>query len=157
MAVAQGVAESELALAQAGGAPLAALSHADPAVQEERRAWIAALSDPDAAFRAEASPRGSMRRARTSVARRLAWAIEWLIAWTVDLARVAAGAAPGRIPDAARALATLASRVAPVALFGYHRSLLQQRAQLAHPLVPRLVAEALLDRLPGILPDDGRQ
>jgi hypothetical protein len=34
--------------------------------------------------------------------------------------------------------------VAPVELFRYHRSLLGQRALLAHPLTPRLVAEALL-------------
>jgi hypothetical protein len=34
--------------------------------------------------------------------------------------------------------------VAPLPLFRYHRSLLQERAQIAHPLQPRLVAEALL-------------
>jgi hypothetical protein len=34
--------------------------------------------------------------------------------------------------------------VAPVLLFRYHRLLLGQRALLAHPLQPRLVAEALL-------------
>ena len=141
--VAQGVAEPDLALAQAGGAPLAALSHADAAVQEERRAWVAALSDPGRlsatrlAARIDAAGKDE-RRAR------LAWAIEWLLAWTVDLARVAAGASVRQNPDAARALWALAGRVAPVPLFRYHRSLLRQRALLAHPLVPRLVAEALL-------------
>ena len=35
-------------------------------------------------------------------------------------------------------------RVAPPALFRYHRSLLQQRTLLQHPLQPRLVAESLL-------------
>jgi hypothetical protein len=34
--------------------------------------------------------------------------------------------------------------VARVPLFRYYQSLLQQRALLAHPLQPRLVAEALL-------------
>jgi hypothetical protein len=34
--------------------------------------------------------------------------------------------------------------VAALPLFRYHRSLLEQRALLAHPLTPRLVAEALL-------------
>jgi hypothetical protein len=34
--------------------------------------------------------------------------------------------------------------VAAIPLFRYHRSLLEQRALLAHPLQPRLVAEALL-------------
>ena len=141
--VAQGVTEPDLALAQAGGAPLAALSHADRAVQDERRAWIAALSDParlspaKLAARIDAAGKDE-RRAR------LAWAIEWLVTWTVDLARAASGAGVRQNPDAARALSTLAARVAPLRLFGYHRALLQQRAQLAHPLVPRLVAEALL-------------
>jgi len=141
--VAQGVSEPDVALALAGGAPLAALSHADPGVQDERRAWIAALSDParlsptKLAARIDAAGKDERRP-------RLAWAIEWLAAWTADLARVASGAGARQNPDAARALAALAPRVAPVRLFGYHRALLQQRAQLAHPLVPRLVAEALL-------------
>ncbi len=140
---AQGVAQPELALAQARGAPLAALSHADPSVQDERRAWIAALSDPG-----RLSPTGLAARidagGKDERRARLAWVIEWLIAWTVDLARVASGGAVRQNPDASRALAALAQRVAPVALFRYHRSLLQERLQLAHPLVPRLVAEALL-------------
>jgi hypothetical protein len=41
-------------------------------------------------------------------------------------------------------LVALASRVARVPLFRYYRTLLEQRALLAHPLQPRLVAEALL-------------
>ena len=140
---AQGVPDPELALAQAGGAPLAAFAHADPGVREERRAWVAALSDPDRlsvtilAARIDAAGKEE-RRAR------LAWVVDWLIAWTADLARVGAGGAARQNPDAARALSVLASRVAPVPLFRYHRSLLRQRALVAHPLVPRLVAEALL-------------
>ena len=140
---AQGAPDPELTLAQAGGAPLAALAHADPGVREERRAWVAALSDPDRlsvtmlAARIDAAGKEE-RRAR------LAWVVDWLIAWTADLARVAAGGAARQNPDAARALSVLASRVAPVPLFRYHRSLLRQRALVAHPLVPRLVAEALL-------------
>jgi hypothetical protein len=35
-------------------------------------------------------------------------------------------------------------RVAPIALFRYHRALLQQRAMQSHPLQSRLVAEAML-------------
>jgi DNA polymerase-3 subunit delta' len=42
----QGVADPALALAQAGGAPLSALAHADPAFVAERRLWLTALSDP---------------------------------------------------------------------------------------------------------------
>ncbi len=49
-----------------------------------------------------------------------------------------------RIPTRRRRCERLAARVAPIALFRYHRSLLRQRAMLAHPLQPRLVAEAVL-------------
>ena len=140
---AQGVAVPELALAQAAGAPLRALAHADPQVQDERRAWLGALGAPDQlsvsrlAARIDAGGKDE-RRAR------LAHALEWLIAWTSDLARIAAGATPRQNPDAVESLQRLAARVAPVALFRYHRSLLRHRAMEAHPLQPRLVAEAML-------------
>ncbi len=140
---AQRVAAPDLALAQAAGAPLDALAHADPAVQAERRAWLVALGQPERlpvptlAARIDAGGKDE-RRAR------LAHALEWLIAWTADLARVVAGDAARQNPDAAEPLQRLAAQVAPIALFRYHRSLLRQRAMLAHPLQPRLVAEAVL-------------
>lgn len=140
---AQGVPDPALALAQAGGAPLLALSYADRALLAERAAWLAALAEPDRlvtfelAARVEAAGK-SERKAR------LAHAIEWLVAWTTDLARLVAGDQARLNPDMAAALARLAPRVAPVPLFRYHRLLLAQRALLAHTLAPRLVAEALL-------------
>ena len=140
---AQGVARPDLALARAAGAPLAALAHADPHVEAERSAWIADLVLPTRlsasilAARIEAAGK-DQRKAR------LAHALDWLIGWTADLARVAAGDAARQNPEAAEPLERLATQVAPIALFRYHRSLLQQRALLAHPLQPRLVAEALL-------------
>ena len=139
----QGVKAPELVLAQASGAPLRAIAQADPAVQEERRAWIAALTAPETlsvprlAARIDAGGKDE-RKAR------LSRALEWLLAWTSDLARIAAGDAARQNPDAAAALQRLAPRVAPIALFRYHRSLLQRRAIEAHPLQPRLVAEAML-------------
>jgi DNA polymerase-3 subunit delta' len=140
---ARGVEAPDVVFAQAAGAPLRALALSDPGVQGERRAWLAALAVPDRmsvlalAARIDAGGKEE-RRAR------LAHALEWLIAWTADLARVAAGGAVRLNPDAAAALERLATRVAPVALFRYHRSLLQQRAIQAHPLQSRLVAEAML-------------
>lgn len=139
----QGVPDAAAVLAQAGGAPLLARELADPAAQDERREWLAALGRPKAlspvalAARIDAAPKDERKL-------RLAWALDWLGAWTADLARVAAGGAPLRNPDFAAALAALAPAVAPVALFRYHRSLLRQRALVAHPLQPRLVAEATL-------------
>jgi len=60
------------------------------------------------------------------------------------LSRVAAGGAAARNADFAAALHPLAATVAPIPLFRYHRTLLRQRALIAHPLQPRLVAEAML-------------
>ncbi|MBK9116238.1 MAG: DNA polymerase III subunit delta' [Betaproteobacteria bacterium] len=140
---AQGVPDPAAVLAQAGGAPLLARLLADPAAQDERRQWLAALAKPKAlspvalAARLEAAPKDERKL-------RLGWALDWLGAWTADLARVAAGGTPARNPDFASALSALAPAVAPAALFRYHRSVLRQRALVAHPLQPRLVAETML-------------
>jgi DNA polymerase-3 subunit delta' len=140
---AQGVTDAAAILAQAGGAPLRALDFADRAWQEERGVWLAALAKPSTlpavalAARVEAGQREERKD-------RLGLAIDWLLAWTADLARAAAGAPPLRNPDFADALLALAATVAPVALFRYHRLLLRQRALVAHPLQPKLVAESLL-------------
>jgi DNA polymerase-3 subunit delta' len=140
---ARGVADPAAALAQAGGAPLLALAHADAATQAERRTWQDALADPARlpvialAQRIESAGKDFRRP-------RLALALDWLIAWTADLARVNAGGTARRNPECAAKLAALAPQVAPIGLFRYHRTLLRQRALLAHPLTPRLVAEALL-------------
>ena len=140
---ARGVANAGTVLAQAGGAPLLALALADPAWQEERGVWLSALAKPKSlpavalAARLEAGARDGRKD-------RLGLAIDWLAAWTADLARVSAGGEPLRNPDFGEALRGLRGAVAPVALFRYHRSLMRQRALVAHPLQPRLVAETLL-------------
>jgi DNA polymerase-3 subunit delta' len=137
------VANPGLVLAQAGGAALAALTLGQPETQQERHAWLSALARPERlsvvqmASRFEQGPRDERKS-------RLARAVDWLLAWTADLARVAAGQAAQRNPDFADALSALATRVAPLPLFRYHRAVLEQRALLAHPLQPRLVAESLL-------------
>lgn len=140
-----GIANAAAVLAQADGAPLAALRLADPAWQEERGVWLAALAKP-ASLPAVALASRVESGARDERRDRLALAIDWLAAWTSDLARVAAGGSPRRNPDFAAALAALAPSVARPALFRYHRTLAEQRALVAHPLAPRLVAESLLLR-----------
>jgi DNA polymerase-3 subunit delta' len=140
---AQGAAPADLLLALASGGPLAALPLGDEGVQQERRAWLGSLARPQElrvtglAARVE----GGGREERKG---RLAQVVEWLLAWVGDLARVRAGGRPALNIDFAQELTRLAPQVAPIALFRYHRSLLQQRLLLGHPLQPRLVAEALL-------------
>ena len=139
----QRVADAASVLAQAGGAPLAALSLADAETQSERRTWLAALARPDRLPVVQIASRVEMG-GREERRHRLALAVDWVLAWSADLARVATGAAPQRNPDFAEALSQLAPRVARPALFRYHRAVLEHRALLAHPLQPRLVAESLL-------------
>ena len=140
---AHGAREAAALLAQAHGAPLAALAIAEPGYQAERAAWLTALASPRAlsplllSARIEAAPRDE-RKAR------LAAAIDWLLAWCADLAAVTAGGRPERNVDFADRIAALGRSVARISLFRYHRALLEQRALLSHPLQPRLVAEALL-------------
>jgi DNA polymerase III subunit delta' len=140
---AQGVRAPDALLAQAGGAPLRAQALADAGYQAERTAWLEALGSPRTlspvalSARIEAAPRDE-RKAR------LGFAVDWLIGWTTDLAAVAAGGAVVRNVDFAQPLGRLAAAVARVPLSRYHRALLEARARLAHPLAPRLVAEALL-------------
>ena len=140
---AQGVRDPASVLAQAGGAPLAALMLASTSLQAERNVWLAALASPRTmsasavAARIDQAPRED-RKAH------LADVIDWISAWCTDLARVAAGSQPRHNPDQTQALAKLGKAVALRPLFRYHRAVIEQRAQLAHPLQPRLVAEALL-------------
>ena len=149
---AQGVRDAANALAEAGGAPYAAL--AQSVLQAERAAWIAALAEP-AQLSAPALAARIDLASRDERKDRLAAAIDWLLAWTADLARVAAGGAPRRNLEAGAALVALARQVARVPLSRYHRSLLRHRARLSHPLTPRLVAEALLLEYQGLFDHGG--
>jgi DNA polymerase-3 subunit delta' len=139
----QGSVAPEQVLAQAHGAPLAALALADATLQDERRGWLTALAEPRAlspsalAVRIDAVPREARRDALAAI-------VDWLIAWSVDLARVAARVPAAANTDFAQALEALAPKVARISLSRYHRTLLRARARLAHPLTPRLTLEALL-------------
>jgi DNA polymerase-3 subunit delta' len=152
---AQGVAAPAPLLAQARGAPLAALALAAAGYQDERAHWLRALAAPGTLEAATLAARidDAPREARKD---RLAAAIDWMLDWSVDLARLRAGGVARVNPDWSAQLAALAPKVAPLPLFRYHRELTRQRALLAHPLTPRLVAEALLlQYLTLFLADDG--
>ena len=94
---AQGCGDPGRALAQADGAPLAAMALADADYQAERSVWMKALAAPSKlapgalGARVEAGPREARKD-------RLAAAIDWLAAWCADLARVRAGGTPVQNP-----------------------------------------------------------
>ena len=141
--IAHGIDAPDGALAQAHGAPLRALALADAQYQAERNAWIGAFATPATlevaamGARIDAAPREQRKEVLAAI-------VDWLLGWCSDLARVHAGAAPVAHAGFEKPLRELAASVAPAALFRYHRQLLTQRALLAHPLSPRLVAEALM-------------
>jgi DNA polymerase-3 subunit delta' len=139
----QQVANPDIVLAQAGGAPFVAAAIAQRGLESERNAWLDALSDPRTLSPVALGARLELG-GRDQRRERLAAAVDWLVAWTADLARVRAGGAAARNPERRPALAVLATQVARLPLFRYHRSLLEQRTLIGHPLQPRLVAEALL-------------
>jgi DNA polymerase-3 subunit delta' len=147
----QHIKRPSLVLAQAGGAPLLALTLADDVVQRDRDVLLADLTRPERlspvsiGARLEALPKDERKP-------QMAHAVYWLLTWIADLAAVHAGGAPRFNPDHAEHLARLASRLAPVALFRYYQTLMRQRALLTHPLQPRLVAEALLIEYRSLFP-----
>jgi DNA polymerase-3 subunit delta' len=140
---AQGADNPQLLLAQAGGAPLLALTLADSAVQRERELLLDDLARPERLAPVAVGARLDAY-ARDERKARLADVVYWLLTWTADLATASSGGIPRFNPDRREILARLARRVAPLKLFRYYRTLLRQRALLGHPLQPRLVAEALL-------------
>jgi DNA polymerase-3 subunit delta' len=140
---AQGAREPQLLLAQAGGAPLLALTLADPVVQRERELLLDQLAQPETLAPVAVGARIDAY-GRDERKARLADVVYWLLTWTADLAAMGSGGSPRFNPDREEALALLGARVARLRLFRYYRMLLEQRALLGHPLQPRLVAEALL-------------
>ena len=140
---AQGAADPPLLLAQAGGAPLKALTMMDEDYQAERARFLRRLAEPRrlSVIALGAEVDGGARAARKA---RLQLWFDWLATWTYDIALCAGGAAPRYHPDFAPQLASLAATVAPAGVLRYHRALLRERALLAHPLNSRLVAENAL-------------
>lgn len=131
----QGVAEPGEVLANAGGAPLAALELAQSG--DDRRRFLAQLRAPD--FDPLALAEQCQRHAPAEI-------VTWMQRWSYDLllSRVA-----GRVRYHAgdeRLIADIARRCSAADLSRYLRSLARARALAGHPLNPKLFAEDLLLR-----------
>ena len=130
----QGVRDPASALAEAGGAPLAA-----------------AIADPDADFRETLLGALAGERAIDPIA--LAEKCEkagatnvcvWLARWTSDLVLCESGLDVRYHPKHSRALKAAAGRMQVAALHAYYRRLMRMRRVSEHPLNTRLFAEELL-------------
>lgn len=138
-----GAADPPLLLAQAGGAPLKALTMNDPTYQAERSRFLSRLAEPRRLSIIGMGGEVDAGARAVKKARLQAW-FDWLATWSFDVAACAAGAAPRYHLDFAPQLSRLAVTVAPLAILRYHRELLRDRALLSHPLNSRLVAENAL-------------
>ncbi|MGQ5523428.1 DNA polymerase III subunit delta' [Chitinimonas sp. PSY-7] len=133
----QGLADAEAHLAEAGGAPLAAVERADAAVLVLRRAFMAELADPrqlDPLTLAEKLDKQKVEVERVT---------DWLSRWVYDLARLGLSGSVRYYPDETNRIAPLAKSLDPVKLMRYHDSVLAARKLASHPLNARLVYEQL--------------
>ena len=132
---AQGIADAEVALGAAGGAPLAAMAFADAQYQSQRKAFVQVLAAADA---------DHLAAAQTFEKSELVNLMTWLQTWVGD---VALSRLTGEVRfhrDQAAAISRIAKRIDLPALFRYESQLRQARRTIHHPLNPRLLLEQLL-------------
>lgn len=130
----QGTENAELALAQAGGAPLLA-ARLDAEYWEQRAAFLRAISAPDFAPLQVAEELRDLPV--TSVVR-------WLQQWSYDLVRHGCARELRYNPDLAEAVARAAEKTEPLQTLRFHREMLRWQRVVNHPLNPRLFLEQLL-------------
>ena len=132
---AQGVADPDVALGQAGGAPLDAVTFADADYQSQRKAFLQVLTtvDGDHLATAQAFEKSDLVNVVT-----------WLQTWVSDVVRSRLTGQVRHHRDQKTAIARLAGRVNLPALFRYESQLRQARRSIHHPLNARLLLEQLL-------------
>ena len=132
---AQGIADAQIALAQAAGAPLDAIAFADSEYQSQRRSFLQVLAAADAdhlaaALQFEKSDLGNV--------------VTWLQTWVSDVALARLTGEVRHHSDQQTAIKRIATRVHLPALFRYESQLRQARRSIHHPLNARLLLEQLL-------------
>lgn len=135
----EGVDHPEQCLAEAGGAPLAALrATGDDVHKAERETLIDAL----AASGSVIDPLMLAEKCDKAGNENL---VLWLMRWVADLAYVRqTGAEPRYYPARAKAIAASSALYDARTLHRYYRNLLEARRVAGHPLNTRLFAEELL-------------
>ena len=131
----QGTADAEIILGQAIGAPLDAISFADPDYQSQRKAFLQALFKVDGDHLATAQ---SFEKSD------LVNVVSWLQTWVSDLVLSRLIGEVRNHRDQKTAIARIATRVHLPALFRYESQLRQARRAIHHPLNARLLLEQLL-------------
>ena len=131
----QGVADAELALGQAGGAPLDAVAFADAEYQSQRKAFVQVLTAVDA---------DHLATAQAFEKSDLVNVVTWLQTWVNDVALARLTGEVRHHRDQKAAISRIAQRVHLPALFRYESQLRQAKRAIHHPLNARLLLEQLL-------------
>ena len=132
---AQGVADADLALGQAGGAPLDAVAFADLEYQAQRKSFVQVLTATDA---------DHLAAAQQFEKSDLVNVVAWLQTWVNDVALSRLTGEVRHHRDQKAAISRIAARVHLPALFRYESQLRQARRSIHHPLNARLLLEQLL-------------
>lgn len=131
----KGVEQAELCLAQAGGAPLAALEMGGRDYQTQRRAFLLQLGEDEG--------RDPLLLAEAAQRQDLSDTVSWLQSWVFDLVAVRLAGVVRYNPDFSTGLRALAKRANLLALLAYERRLGEARRSIHHPLNPQLLLEDL--------------
>jgi DNA polymerase-3 subunit delta' len=132
---ARGVENADVALAQAGGAPLDAINFADAEYQADRTAFVQILAERNADY---------LAAAQAFEKRELSHILDWLQTWIGDVALSRFTGDVRHHRDHRAAISRIATRVNLPALFRYESQLRQARRSVHHPLNARLLLEQLL-------------
>jgi DNA polymerase-3 subunit delta' len=131
----QGVLELDC-LAQAGGAPLAALDLSDADYQQQRGQVIELLAAPERLDPLAMAEQGEKLG--------LASMVGWLQQWVYDLISLNLAGRARFQPEASAAMIRLANAINLIELFRFQQELSVVQRTLQHPLNNRLVLEQLL-------------
>lgn len=132
--VEQGTRQADLALAQAGGAPVSA-ARLEPEYWQQREAFLGAISSPDF---------DALRSAEQLRDLSLSHLVRWLQQWSYDMALQRAVGRVRYNPDFAEQIQRLARRADLLDTLRLHREMLGWQRVVHHPLNPRLFLEELL-------------
>jgi len=130
----QGASNPDLALAQAGGAPVSA-ARLNAEYWEQRAMFMGALASADF------DPLRSAEQLRDLA---LPDAVKWLQQWSYDMILSECLGQARYNPDFGDAVARAARRAAPLETLRFHRQMLNWQRVVNHPLNPRLFLEHLL-------------
>ncbi len=140
---AQNVPHPELALAQFGGAPLAAREGADPALQADREHLLTGLTNKPVDYIALADML-SKSLVKGKEHKMLAQIMNWMQTWVYDLVAAKMAGQVRFHPDRRAAIEKLVAPLVVQKLLRFESALRQMRRTITHPLNSRLFLEQLL-------------